>query len=381
MVLITHGWGGLPGLFGAGLIGLLLQELGFSIGVSLVVAGLALALFGWWLNADEPREHQHRLFWLPLQWCGVFLVVVGVASTPLMLLVGIGVVAVAYVGTRYLAAQRTARALDSLTPERLAELEAMGITLEFDDDRDVESLTATPSAPLAPVPRRAVRLRRVDLTGGSGRSDDLDVEVIPMASGTLGVRSTREDESTALAINGARLEVTGVHVAAPDPTRPPRRQCIADGAGVLVLTDQRVIGLITESRTNGSEVSLDRNNTGAVLVFAVGRDDLASVDLTHATFSRRLQLASLYGQITLRVTPTQVLGADERWRFPEAGEVERALETFVDGESTRRAPEDEDEPAGTSPAPEEVSSAEQPRTPERVPSDDLQPMEQTKGVA
>lgn len=368
-IFVTHGWGPLPGLVGAGLIGLLLQKLGLGVGASLAIAGLALTAFGWWLNAGEPKGRQHRLFWLPLQWTGVLVVLVAVANTPALLIATVVVGGLGYLGARlYLRTEARVFA------ERHAELKEMGIEFHFDDEddpgNDIPAIEPEPTSSPS-LPERASNVpypQRIDLIDGAGACAGLDLQVAPTMSRTPIVHSTREDETVQLILNVARIQLTSAQLPGADPTAPPRQRGLADGEGVLVLTDQRLLGLLTASSKRGTAVRFDGEGSGSTVVFAVDRDDLVDVDLTPAKFGKRLHMAALYGLVTVQVTPTHVLDVGERWRFPEHDEIERALKAFVEGESTRVVPANEEQEAEIATTPTVLSTGEHAQEPIGAPS-------------
>lgn len=212
----------------------------------------------------------------------------------------------------------------------------MRITFEFEGESPSGSGTADAPA-LAPAPR--VLPRRIDLASGVGTCEALDLEVVRSTAGTPIVRSTRDGEQLLMTLNVSRVQLTGVEF----PTASGegvRRRCVADGAGAVAVTDQRLIGVITASRVHGMAVSLDTESSGTALVFAVSRNDLADVDVTHTALGKRLRMAALYGLVTVRITPSHVLErGTTRWRFPETGEIESSLTEFVAGASARDEPE------------------------------------------
>lgn len=262
-------------------------------------------------------------------------------------IVGLG--ALAYAGER---GWRLYHRIESrVFAERLLELKEMGIEIQCDSDAestppDNQTQTApkdgrTHTDPSAsrpgaapPLDPRFPDLWQVELVNGEGVCADLDLEFERSMTGAPIVHSTREDEVVRQTLNATRVLMTSAQIP------------FADGEGVLVITDHRLIGLISGSRKRGMPAHLNDEGTGSVIVFDVDRDELADLDLTPARFGKHLHMATLYGNVTVRVTPTHVLDPERaRWRFPELGEIEEALSEFVAGESTRVAPERDEQEA------------------------------------
>lgn len=89
-MIVFSGWGSIVGLFGAGLVAMLIESTTGSLGAATVLAGVVLAGFGWWVNGLPGRElvdpdtgeavvlrTRHTLFWIPIQYWGLVLVPAG----------------------------------------------------------------------------------------------------------------------------------------------------------------------------------------------------------------------------------------------------------------------------------------------------------------
>lgn len=92
-MIIFSGWGSLVGAFGAGLLMMLVEGATGSVGAAGMLAGVALAVFGWWVNGQPGRElvdansgeavvmrTRHTLFWIPIQYWGALIAVVSIFS-------------------------------------------------------------------------------------------------------------------------------------------------------------------------------------------------------------------------------------------------------------------------------------------------------------
>lgn len=76
-MIIIQGWGALVGLIGVAAIGAALDALGAARGLSYALGGVALAAFGWLVNANGPH---HRLFGIPLQYWGLVIAIGAIAG-------------------------------------------------------------------------------------------------------------------------------------------------------------------------------------------------------------------------------------------------------------------------------------------------------------
>ena len=93
-MIIFGGWGSWAALFGgagvAWIVGLVAGEGARGQGFALLLAGIAVAVFGQWLHdwdlspTIDPETGQqalsrkrHHFFWIPVRWWGVILVVLG----------------------------------------------------------------------------------------------------------------------------------------------------------------------------------------------------------------------------------------------------------------------------------------------------------------
>lgn len=72
-MIVFHGWGALVGVVLSGLIGLALIEITGSYAFSCVVMGIALT--GWGLFFNVLGGERWRIFWVPVQYWGVLVVI------------------------------------------------------------------------------------------------------------------------------------------------------------------------------------------------------------------------------------------------------------------------------------------------------------------
>lgn len=90
-MIVFSGWGSITGLVGAGIVLWLTQTVTGSPRLGGVIAGAALAAFGWWIHAQPGRElidvqsgatfmdrPRHTLFWIPIQYWGLVIMVGGI---------------------------------------------------------------------------------------------------------------------------------------------------------------------------------------------------------------------------------------------------------------------------------------------------------------
>jgi hypothetical protein len=90
-MIVFSGWGSIVGLVGAGGLLWLTQAITGSPRFAGVLAGAALAAFGWWIHAQPGREFidvqsgatvmqrtRHTLFWIPIQYWGLLVMVGGI---------------------------------------------------------------------------------------------------------------------------------------------------------------------------------------------------------------------------------------------------------------------------------------------------------------
>lgn len=201
-----------------------------------------------------------------------------------------------------------------------------------------------------------ISLETVEVVDGSGSCPQLELKLTETAGGQLVVRPDTRQEAVLLTIETVHLQLQLGRPAADVPrgalimpygTIEGERfvlQTVALGHGLLVLTETRAIGLVSETShavTSLGEpirfvevpsAAIDDEGNGKVCVFTVERRGLNDLELRKKALGGGLKAATLSGVCVITVEPTRVLGRHGAFRVPERKEMEKALREFVDAQ-------------------------------------------------
>lgn len=70
-MIVVQGWASFVGLLVAAVVGSQLEGVMDSRAVAYGIGGLAMAVFGLWINLFD--ENRHRIFWIPIQFWGLII--------------------------------------------------------------------------------------------------------------------------------------------------------------------------------------------------------------------------------------------------------------------------------------------------------------------